>query len=394
LNYKELLVNYPLVRKLSILQIIAYFGAWFSNVAIYTMLVEFNSSALAISIVTAMHLIPAIVIAPLSGTIIDRFKIKSLMLTLLTIELIMTLLLLTIDSKDDIWLLMILIFIRMSSASMFFSTEMTLMPKIVSGDALKKTNEIHSIIWSFTYAFGMAISGLVVNYYGVKTAIILDALFFVVAILVFLNIDFKFEVIHTKEKIFSMIKDGFIYIKSNKLVLHLLILHASVGLTAFDTLVTLLAKNEYKYVIAVPLSIGITNAIRAVALMVGPFIITNWINKDRLTLLLIFQGIAIILWGFFQFNFYIALIAVFFTGFTTTTIWSITYAFIQERVEHKYLGRVISYNDMVFMLSNVITTFFIGIMADIIPLSFITILLGLGFFLYALYYKKVILTYL
>jgi len=394
LNYKELLVNYPLVRKLSILQIIAYFGAWFSNVAIYTMLVEFNSSALAISVVTAMHLIPAIVIAPLSGTIIDRFKIKSLMLSLLTIELIMTLLLLTIDSKDDIWLLMILIFIRMSSASMFFSTEMTLMPKIVSGDVLKKTNEIHSIIWSFTYAFGMAISGLVVNYYGVKIAIILDALFFVVAILVFLNIDFKFEVIHTKEKILSMIKDGFIYIKSNKLVLHLLILHASVGLTAFDTLVTLLAKNEYKYVIAVPLSIGITNAIRAVALMVGPFIITNWINKDRLTLLLIFQGFAIILWGFFQFNFYIALIAVFFTGFTTTTIWSITYAFIQERVEHKYLGRVISYNDMVFMLSNVITTFFIGVMADIIPLSFITILLGVGFFIYAIYYKKVILTYL
>ena len=394
MNYKELLVNYPLVRKLSLLQVIAYFGAWFSNVAIYTMLVEFGSSAMAISVVTAMHLIPAIVIAPISGTIIDKFKIKTLMLTLLSTELVMTLLFLTIDSKDEIWLLMIFIFIRMSSASMFFSTEMTLMPRIVSGDALKKTNEIHSIIWSFTYAFGMAISGLVVNYYGVKTAIILDALFFVLAILVFLNIDFKFEVIHTKEKILSMIKDGFIYIKSNKLVLHLLILHASVGLTAFDTLVTLLAKNEYKYVIAVPLSIGITNAIRAVALMVGPFIITNWVNKDRLTLLLIFQGIAIVLWGLFQFNFYVALVAVFFTGFTTTTIWSITYAFIQERVEHKYLGRVISYNDMIFMLSNVITTLFIGIMADIIPLSYITIILGIGFFGYAIYYKKIVLKYL
>ena len=179
MNYKELLVNYPLVRKLSILQVIAYFGAWFSNVAIYTMLVEFNSSAFAISVVTAMHFIPAIIIAPLSGTIIDRFKIKPLMLTLLSTELVMTLLFLTIDSKDEIWLLLIFIFIRMSSASMFFSAEMTLLPKIVSGDVLKKTNEIHSIIWSFSYAFGMAISGIVVNYYGVKTAIILDALFFI-----------------------------------------------------------------------------------------------------------------------------------------------------------------------------------------------------------------------
>jgi MFS family permease len=390
LNYKELLVNYPLVRKLSILQVIAYFGAWFSNVAIYTMLVNFGSSAFAISLVTAMHFIPAIVIAPLSGTIIDRFKIKPLMLTLLSTELCMTLLLLTINDKEDIWLLMILIFIRMSSASMFFSAEMTLLPKIVSGDVLKKTNEIHSIIWSFTYAFGMAMSGLVVNYFGVKTAILLDALFFIVAILVFFNIEFKVEIVHTKEKVLSMIKGGFIYIKSNKYVLHLLLLHASVGLTSFDTLVTLLAKNEYKYVIAVPLSIGITNAIRAIALMVGPFIITNWVNKDRLTLLFIFQGLGIILWGIFQFNFYLALIMVFLTGFTTTTIWSMSYAFIQERVEHKYLGRVISYNDMIFMLSNVLTTFFIGILADIIPLSFITIILGFAFILVAFYYKKVV----
>lgn len=382
------------MRKLSLLQVIAYFGAWFSNVAIYTMLVEFNSSAFAISVVTAMHFIPAIVIAPLSGTIIDRFRIKPLMLTLLSTELIMTLLFLTIDSKDDIWLLMIFIFIRMSSASMFFSAEMTLLPKIVSGDALKKTNEIHSIIWSFTYAFGMAISGIVVNYFGVKTAIIIDASFFILAIVVFSNIDFRFEIIHTKEKVLSMIKDGFIYIKNNKFVFHLLILHASVGLTAFDTLVTLLAKNEYKYVIAVPLSIGITNAIRALALMVGPFIISNWVNKDRLTILFLFQGIAIVLWGVFQFNFYLAMIMVFFTGFTTTTIWSMTYAFIQERVEHKYLGRVISYNDMIFMLSNVLTTFFIGIMAEVIPLSFITIILGIAFFVVAFYYKKVVLTFL
>lgn len=389
MNYVEILKNNEVVRKLSLLQLIAYFGAWFSNVAIYTMLVNFGSSAFAISVVTAMHLIPAIVIAPLSGAIIDRFKIKSLMLTLLCTELIMTLLFLTIDDKSELWLLMIFIFIRMGSASMFFSTEMSLLPRIISGKTLQKVNEIHSIIWSFTYAAGMAASGIIVNAFGIKTAIILDALFFVAAILLFLRTDFKVEVIHTKETITSMIKDGFRYIKNHKLVLHLILLHASVGLTSFDTLVTLLAKNEYKYVIAVPLSIGITNAVRAVALMVGPLFITNWVNKQRLTYIFIFQGLAIILWGLTQFNFYIALIAVFLTGFTTTTIWSYTYALIQENVESKYLGRVISYNDMIFMTSNVITTFFIGVMASLISLNLITVIIGMAFFAVAIYYKAI-----
>jgi MFS transporter, DHA3 family, macrolide efflux protein len=387
LKYRDVLNN-PIIRKLSLLQFISYFGAWFSNVAIYTMLVQFGSSAFAISLVTAMHLIPAIVIAPLSGAIIDRFKIKSLMMTLLCTELLMTLLFLTIDDKSQLWLLMIFIFIRMGSASMFFSTEMSLLPKLVSGKALQKTNEIHSIIWSFTYAAGMGISGLVVNAYGYKIAIMIDALFFLAAIILFLNIEFKVEVIHTKEKILSMIKDGFLYLKKEKVVFQLLLLHASVGLTAFDTLVTLLAKNEYKYIIAVPLSIGITNAIRAVALMIGPLFISNRVNKDNLTYIFIFQGVAIILWGIFQFNFYIALIAVFLTGFTTTTIWSYTYALIQDKTEQKYLGRVISYNDMIFMISNVITTFFIGVMASFISLKLITAILGVGFFVVALYYLR------
>ena len=389
MNYRELLSNYPIIRKLSILQFVAYFGAWFSNVAIYTMLVDFGSTAFAISLVTAMHLIPAIVIAPLSGAIIDRFKIKSLMLTLLLVELIMTLLLLTIDDKSELWLLMIFIFIRMGSASMFFSTEMSLLPKLVSGKALQKANEIHSIIWSFTYAAGMATSGILVTFYGTKIAIIIDALFFISAIILFLNIEFKVDIIHTKEKISTMIKDGFIYLKKNKIVLHLILLHSSVGLTAFDTLVTLLAKNEYKFIIAVPLSIGITNAVRAVALMIGPLFITNRVNKDTLSYIFIFQGLAIIAWGFLQFDFYIALIAVFFTGFMTTTIWSYTYALLQEKVEQKYLGRVISYNDMIFMLSNVMTTFFIGIMADLVSLELITIIIGCAFFVVAIYYRRI-----
>ena len=82
------------------------------------------------------------------------------MIALLSIELIMTILFLTIDDKSEIWLFNDFIFIRMSAASMFFSTEMSLLAKLLNGKTFTKANEIHSIIWSFTYAFGMAVSGL------------------------------------------------------------------------------------------------------------------------------------------------------------------------------------------------------------------------------------------
>jgi MFS transporter, DHA3 family, macrolide efflux protein len=390
LNYRKLFCEHKIVRDLSLVQFIAYFGAWFSNVAIYTMLVDFGSTELAISIVTAMHFLPAVLIAPFSGAIIDRVKIKPLMITLLATELLMTILFLTIDNKSEIWFLMILIFIRMSAASMFFSTEMSLLAKLLKGKPLQMANEIHSIIWSFTYAVGMAISGFVVNWYGVRTAFIIDATIFAIALVVFIRIDFVVKASIATDKFFELIKDGFRYIKNDKIILHLIFLHSSVGLTSFDALITILAKNEYKYIISVPLAIGLSNAVRAVALMFGPIFISKYVTKQNLHYLLIFQGISIILWGLLQDNFYISLIALFIVGLSTTTLWSFTYALLQDNCDEKYIGRVISYNDMFFMLSCIVTTLFIGLMASLTSIDIITILLGLGFLAFAFYYTRIL----
>jgi MFS family permease len=390
LNYRKLFREHKIIRDLSLVQFIAYFGAWFSNVAIYTMLVDFGSTEMAISVVTAMHFIPAILIAPLSGAIIDRVKIKPLMIFLLSTELLMTILFLTIDNKEQIWFLMILIFIRMSAASMFFSTEMSLLAKLLNGKPLQMANEIHSIIWSFTYAVGMAVSGFVVNSFGHKTAFIIDAVIFAIALFVFIRIDFVVKASQTTDKIFQLIKDGFIYIKNHKLILHLIFLHSSVGLTSFDALITILAKNEYKYIISVPLAIGLSNAVRAVALMFGPMFISKYVTKENLHYLLVFQGLSIILWSLTQSSFYISLISLFIVGLSTTTLWSFTYALLQNNCDEKYIGRVISYNDMFFMLSCVVTTLFIGLMASLISTDIITILLGIGFLAFAFYYTRIL----
>jgi len=388
LTYGELFKQEKIVRQLSITQLIAYFGAWFSNVAIFSMLIELNASSFMISLVTAMLFLPGIVLSPFSGTLIDRLPLKKLMITLLGIELLMTISFLSISSIDHIWFLMLILFIRMGAASMFFSSEMTLLPKVISGVALQKANEIHSIIWSFTYTAGMAASGIVVAIYGTTTAFIIDAGFFVAALLVFIPIKLDLPTIEIKESIFSMVKDGFNHIKSETDIIKLILLHASVGLTSFDTLITLLADFEYKLIIAVPLAIGISNAVRAFALMIGPFIVGNIINKDNLHLFFIGQGFFIILWGLTQYNFYIALGSLFLVGFLTSTIWSYTYAMLQQECDHKYLGRILAYNEMIFMLANIITTIFIGIFATILGLDIVTYILGIAFLLVAILYKK------
>ena len=389
-QYILFLKENKIIRDLSLVNFISSFGAWFSTVAIYTMVVEFGSTELAISIVTAMHFIPAIIIAPLSGAIIDRVRIKPLMISLLFVELLMTIMFLTINDLSHLWILLIFIFIRMSAASMYFSTEMSLLAKLLDGKNLQTANEINSIVWSFTYAVGMATSGFIVNLYGVKTAIMVDVFIFVLAIIVFLQIKLNIEHKKVTEKIFELMKDGFLYIKNNKIILHLIFLHASVGLTSYDALITILAKNQYKELIAVPLAIGLSNAVRAVALMIGPLFLNKIINKENLHYLLVFQGVTIILWALTQDNFYLSLVSLFFVGISTAFLWSYTYSLLQNSCDNKYIGRVISYNDMFFMLSNVCTTMFIGFMAHITTTQVITVCLGVAFLLFAYYYTKIL----
>lgn len=389
-QYILFLKENKIIRDLSLVNFISSFGAWFSTVAIYTMVVEFGSTELAISIVTAMHFIPAIIIAPLSGAIIDRVRIKPLMISLLFVELLMTIMFLTINDLSHLWILLIFIFIRMSAASMYFSTEMSLLAKLLDGKNLQTANEINSIVWSFTYAVGMATSGFIVNLYGVKTAIMVDVFIFVLAIIVFLQIKLNIEHKKVTEKIFELMKDGFLYIKNNKVILHLIFLHASVGLTSYDALITILAKNQYKELIAVPLAIGLSNAVRAVALMIGPLFLNKIINKENLHYLLVFQGVTIILWALTQDNFYLSLVSLFFVGLSTAFLWSYTYSLLQNSCDNKYIGRVISYNDMFFMLSNVCTTMFIGFMAYITTTQVITVCLGVAFLLFAYYYTKIL----
>jgi len=386
MTYRETLAH-PVVARLSLIQLISYFGTWFSQVAIFSMIVSFGADEITIALTAAMAMLPAVILAPIIGIVIDRIDFKKLMLTLLLIEITATIGFIFINSLTYIWILMLFIFIRSSAASMLFSAEMALFPKLLKGKMLKNTNEIHSIIWSFTYAAGMAVGGIVTYTLGFDTAFMIDIILYSIAILLLMGLQLTLEKTLHLASNWQMFKEGFVYLKSHQKLIHLILLHAAIGLTSFDALITLLADLRYKEFIAVPLAIGLMNATRALGLMAGPFFIGKFISKENLHWFFIFQGSAILLWSWVEYNFYLALFALFVTGFFITTLWSYTYLVIQEETEKYYMGRVISYNDMFFMLSNVITALFIGYAAkEGLSLASITTVLGTGFFFFALYY--------
>jgi len=386
MTYRETL-QHPIVAKLSLIQLISYFGTWFSQVAIFSMLVALHADAMTISITAMVSMLPAVILSPLTGSLIDRIDFKKLMLTLLVVEIAMTLGFVLIDSLEYFGALLLLIFIRSSASSMLFSAEMALFPRILKGDMLKNTNEIHSIIWSLCYALGMAMGGIATYYWGYDTSFVIDALLYSIAVGILLTLQISTQQHAASVSIWQTLKDGLHYILKQRKILHLILLHASIGLTSFDALITLLADHRYKTLIAVPLAIGIMNATRALGLMIGPFYIGKIISPKNLHYFFLLQGSAIVLWGLGEYSFYVGLIGLFATGFFITTLWSYTYFLVQQETDPAYMGRVVSYNDMIFMLSNASTALFIGYAYSFgLSLQGVTMVLGGGFFFFGLYY--------
>ncbi len=392
-EYLKLMQMEPILRRLSLIQLIAYFGAWFSNVAIYTLLLNMNVSATTVAFVAMLHFLAGVAQAPFSGAIIDSVKPKNLMLSLIVVEILATFSLVFINSISDLWLLYILIFVKMAAASFYFTTEMSLLPKILNGQKLQKANELHSIIWSLSYTLGMAISGFFVYLLGVKTAFVFDGFMFVLAFALLYALEIKVKFTKTTESLIEMIRDTFSYLKRSKVAIHLMLIHSFVGLTAFDALVALMVDKYYAALIATSLGIGLLHSARAVGLVIGPILLTKWINNKRVVYLFIFQGMAVCVWAFMMDNFYLSLFASVVVGFFTTTLWSYTYTLLQKNIEEKYYGRIVAYNDMLFLSSAAFTSFMIGfLVTHDFSLEQITIFIGIGFFIGAIYFYWILKT--
>ncbi|HHD73196.1 MAG TPA: MFS transporter, partial [Epsilonproteobacteria bacterium] len=321
-RYFILLRDEPLLRRLSTVQLIAYFGAWFTNVAIFTLLLQLGASAFVVAAVAALHFLPGVLQAPFSGALIDKITPKRLMLLLMGIEIAATLPLMLVDDIAHLWLLYVLVFVRMGASSFYFTLEMALLPRFLSRTALKQANEIHSVIWSFSYTVGMAVSGIAVYAIGVKIAFLADALLFSCALLLLKSA--RFPHLHHKNTVpyFSLLQESITYLKRSPLTRHLIVLHAVVGFTAFDGLVALMTEVYYVPVVAAPLAIGMLHAFRALGLVTGPLFFGRWITVGRLPLLMLLQGMSIILWAALIEHFYASLAASILVGFFTTTLWS------------------------------------------------------------------------
>ena len=188
-SYIGLLRSNKAYRRLFTANEISYIGDWFSMIALFLLAGEASdNSPLAIAGVLATRSFTFAPLEPLTGMLADRYPRKWLMVignvwsfAILVLALHLGLL----DSLASVYLLGMAMVVGRAISS---NAESAYVPNICTEDELLSANALSSGGWSAAMGIGAGIGGLTISKYGIETALWIDSLTFLIAILLIMTL--------------------------------------------------------------------------------------------------------------------------------------------------------------------------------------------------------------
>lgn len=207
---------------------ISLIGDWFSLLAIFSLLGgEKSADPFSIALVLVSKLLPGTIVAPFGGYLADRFGAKTIMIAsdVLRAILIASLIHPSVASTHGT-----ILFVTTLSAmcgAVFEPARQSLTPSLLPPARLIEANSLLGFLWSGMMVLGSLLGGLVSTYFGVTTALAIDALSFLISAWLIVKIPRQQRpTAENKEarKESLTFKAFFDYIKNNKPIQSLLIL--------------------------------------------------------------------------------------------------------------------------------------------------------------------------
>ena len=389
-SYFSLLKENAKYRTFWSASVISMFGEWFNTIALFVLILEFSDSEFLLGLLFTIRMIAFAIFQPFIGIFADRYSRKTLMLISNLIQIPMACGFMLVESADDLWWMIALSGLMMISHSLFMTSERAALPNIVSEDELATANALDAASWSTALCFGALIGGLIVDYYGVNLAFILNALTFVIAFLILLRIDIPqdFNTENTSSNIFKQVyvdmKTGLSRITSDKKLLRIVFAKASwnvAGGGLAGVFLVLMGADIDGF--GVSIGFGIFFFARGIGTGLGPIIarrvFTNSNHWPLLTgLLVVVSGIFYFLVGFtLNISLVLTMVLVIIAHAASGANWVLSTILTQQWVEDKVRGRVFSVDMLLLSIAFSISS---SIAGGLVELEYVNLQNGIMYF--------------
>lgn len=373
--------RYPMILLSSIG--ISSIGEWIYFIALNLTVLNLTGSALAVSGLYIVRALSALFINFWSGSLIDRFNKKHLMILL---NLCRSILIVALPSFSSLGWIYVLVFFITATSSMYHPTSMTYITKLIPIEQRKRFNSLRSLLDSGAFLTGPAIAGFLFTLGTPNMAIYLNA----IALFFSACITIKMPDVEGHEQL------GFAHLTENatlykiwlhdwKMVIHFSLKNAyvmAVYLLFSTTIVLMTATDSLEAAFATQVlalsegEYGVLVSIAGVGVLIGSLTNSAFVEKTS-TAWLIGMGSITTAFGYLLFTssntFFMAALGCFLLSFATAFANTGFYTFYQNNIPAESMGRIGSIYGFFEALFIIILTAAFGMTAEFISIRFVIV---------------------
>lgn len=384
MGYLALLRGNKNFRLLWTAQVISEIGDWFYTVAIYSLLLEYTGSAKSIALAFTLQVLPQFFSSPTAGVINDRLSRRRVMIFADWARAAIVGCMLLVRGPEMVTFLYALLFLETIMWALFEPGRTATIPNITRGVDVITGNALSSITWSFNFAIGSAVGGVVAAFFGRPTVFALNAVSFIVS--GFLIQRMKFEEPHLKDLPpfhprdlfdFKPILEGFRYVKSNARLAATMFVKSGLGLVGTNwVILPILGRDSFPVRMAglthdqsATLGMSLLLGARGFGAILGPLIAGYLARHDegKMRAGIVF-GFVMASAGYLLLSLtsdpWMAALCVALAHGGTSIIWVFSTTMLQLNTEDRFRGRVFSVEFGFSVLTMAIMSSTAGVLID------------------------------
>lgn len=337
-------------RLLWLAQAVSLGGDWFTVIALAVLVARRpQGSALAVSGLVLVQLLPGVVIGPWSGVLADRFDRRGLLVASDLARAAIVLLLIPAAGSGRLSVIYALAFLHFAVSTVFEPTRSALMPRLVEPHDLVIASTIGTVTWSLMTAVGGIVGGTALSLVGVTGAFALDALTFLASAAFIAAIPAGATVARPgsdgHEETGTGLRDGLAYLARNKLTAAVLLAKGMNGIAIADVFLVIYATRLFPLGQDGARSVGLLWACFGVGAVLGPLVL-NTMNDGTVARMRRLIAAAAVLLSTSLFllatapTLAVAGVAIILRGMGGASTWTYSTVILQKSVPDRLQGRL------------------------------------------------------
>jgi hypothetical protein len=396
-GYLRLLRGNRNFRLLWFAQIVSEIGDWLYAVAIYSLLLEFTGKAQSIALAFVLQVLPQFFVSPSVGILNDRVSRRKVMIFADWMRAGIVFCMVFVRDPHSVPLLYVLLVLETIMWALFEPGRSAVIPNITAPGEVVTANALSSTTWSFNFAIGFGVGGVLAAFFGRDAVFVLNALSFVASALLIGRMRFTeshaehLPPLHWRDLFdYSPIREGIRYVWRNANLRATIFVKAGLGfmganwviLPMFGERIFPVHYAGFNARDSGMLGMSLLMACRGVGAIVGPLIGGYWacglVPRMRWGILygFIAAGLGYISLGLAP-NLPIAGIAVIAAHAGGSVLWVFSSTLLQLQTDDRFRGRVFSAEFGFAVLTMSMSSYTAGWLVDRgVPIGQVSICVG------------------